>query len=139
MRSFHHSTGVPSAGVLPRWTELLHRAVTEPGVVSTAFSRFHSYSVRNQLLALFQCRERGLQPGPLATYGRWKELGRYVRKAEKTLTLCMPATRAGIQLCFLRSLLFRSPKKLHTLRLGFARCEGHPTPSTSTLRCRFAV
>src|SRR5215469_12976858 len=50
-----------------------------------------------------------------------------------------PPTRAGIQLCFLRSLPFRSPKKLHTLRLGFTRCEGHPTPSTSTLPCRFAV
>src|SRR5215469_2693152 len=87
MRSSNHSTSV-----LPRWTELLHRAVTEPGVLSTAFSRFHSYSVRNQLLALFQCRERGLQPGPLATYGRWKELGRYVRKGEKGLTLCMPVT-----------------------------------------------
>src|SRR5215472_10232712 len=90
MRSFHQSTGVPSAGVIPRWTELLHRAVTEPGVISTAFSRFHSYSVRNQLLALFQCRERGIEPGPLATYGRWKDMGRFVRRGEKALTLCMP-------------------------------------------------
>jgi hypothetical protein len=28
----------------------------------------------------------------LATYPRWKELGRYVRKGEKALTLCMPVT-----------------------------------------------
>jgi antirestriction protein ArdC len=84
MRSYNHSN------VVPRWAELLQRAVTEPGVISTAFSRFHSYSVRNQLLALFQCRERGIEPGPLATYPRWKDLGRYVRKGEKALTLCMP-------------------------------------------------
>ena len=88
MRSFNHSTSV-----IPRWSELLQKAVTEPGVVSTAFSRFHSYSVRNQLLAVFQCRERGIEPGPLATYARWKELSRYVRKGEKALTLCMPVTR----------------------------------------------
>ena len=44
----------------------------------------------NQLLALFQCFERGIQPGPLATWPKWKELGRYVKKGEKALTLCMP-------------------------------------------------
>ena len=49
-----------------------------------------TYSIGNQLLAWAQCLERGLQPGPLATYPRWKELGRYVRKGEKALTLCMP-------------------------------------------------
>ncbi len=87
MRSFNHSTSV-----VPRWAELLQKAVTEPGVISTAFSRFHSYSVRNQLLALFQCRERRIEPGPLATYARWKDLGRFVRKGEKALTLCMPVT-----------------------------------------------
>lgn len=85
MRSFNHSTSV-----IPRWSELLEKAVTEPGVLSTAFSRFHSYSVRNQLLALYQCRERSLQPGPLATFAQWKKLERYVRKGEKALTLCMP-------------------------------------------------
>jgi antirestriction protein ArdC len=84
MRSYSKST------LVPRWAELLQRAVTEPGVISTAFTRFHSYSVRNQLLALFQCRERGIEPGPLATYPRWKDLGRHVRKGEKALTLCMP-------------------------------------------------
>src|SRR5579863_2355130 len=87
MRSYNQSTVT-----FPRWAELLHKAVTEPGVISTAFSRFHSYSVRNQLLAFFQCRERGIQPGPLATYPKWKDLGRYVRKGEKALTLCMPVT-----------------------------------------------
>jgi antirestriction protein ArdC len=74
----------------PRWSDLLHRAVTEPGVVSKAFSRFHQYSLGNQLLALVQCEGRGIEPGPIATYPRWKELGRYVRRGEKALTLCMP-------------------------------------------------
>jgi hypothetical protein len=76
----------------PRWADLLHKAVTEPGVVSTAFSRFHQYSLGNQLLAFIQCERRGIAPGPIATYPRWKELSRYVKKGEKAITLCMPVT-----------------------------------------------
>ena len=76
----------------PRWSDLLHRAVTEPGVVSKAFSRFHQYSLGNQLLAFLQCEKRAIEPGPIATYPKWKECGRYVRKGEKALTLCMPIT-----------------------------------------------
>ena len=41
---------------------------------------------------MFQCHARGLQPGPMATYPKWTELGRHVRKGEKALTLCMPIT-----------------------------------------------
>jgi len=43
-------------------------------------------------LALFQCFMRGIQPGPLATFPKWKELGRFVKKGQKALTLCMPLT-----------------------------------------------
>ena len=74
------------------FADLLQTAVTEPGTVSQAYQQFHSYSLGNQLLAMFQCLERGLRPGPLATFPRWKELGRHVRKGEKALTLCMPLT-----------------------------------------------
>jgi hypothetical protein len=44
------------------------------------------------MLALFQCFQRGLPPGPLATWPKWKELGRHVKNGEKALTLCMPLT-----------------------------------------------
>src|SRR5688572_2046193 len=74
------------------FADLLQSAVTEPGIISSAYRQFHSYSLGNQLLAWSQCLERGLQPGPLATYPRWKEVGRYVRKGEKALILCMPVT-----------------------------------------------
>jgi antirestriction protein ArdC len=76
----------------PRWADLLHKAVTEPGIVSTAFTRFHGYSFGNQLLALIQCRARNIEPGPIATFPKWKELGRYVKKGSKAITLCMPIT-----------------------------------------------
>jgi antirestriction protein ArdC len=74
------------------WQNILRDAITRPGTIHEAYSRFHNYSIGNQLLALFQCSARGLQPGPIATFMRWKELGRYVRKGEKALTLCMPVT-----------------------------------------------
>jgi hypothetical protein len=74
------------------WAALLDEAVKKPGYIHEAYSRFHNYSLGNQLLALFQCFERGIQPGPLATFPKWKELGRHVKKGEKALTLCMPLT-----------------------------------------------
>ena len=76
----------------PTFAELLRSAVAEPGTLSTAYEQFHNYSLGNQLLALFQCHQRGLKPGPMATFPRWIELGRHVRKGEKALTLCMPIT-----------------------------------------------
>ena len=74
------------------FAELLQSAVTEPGSISAAYSQFHTYSIGNQLLAWSQCLQRGIQPGPMATFPRWKELGRYVRKGEKAITLCQPVT-----------------------------------------------
>lgn len=74
------------------FAELLNRALTEPGVVSRAYSAFHGYSIGNQILALVQCAERGITPGPIATFIGWKDKGRYVRKGEKAITLCQPVT-----------------------------------------------
>jgi antirestriction protein ArdC len=75
------------------WAALLQEAVTKPGYIHEAYSRFWNYSLGNQLLALFECLERKVQPGPLATFLKWKEMGRHVRKGEKAITLCMPVTR----------------------------------------------
>jgi antirestriction protein ArdC len=74
------------------FAQLLQDAVNEPGIISSAYRNFHSYSFGNQLLAWAQCMQRGITPGPIATYQRWKELGRYVRKGEKAITLCRPVT-----------------------------------------------
>jgi antirestriction protein ArdC len=76
----------------PRWEELLQKAVSEPGIISQAYSRFHSYSFGNQMLAALQCGARGLPLGPIGTFMHWKENGRFVRKGEKAITLCMPIT-----------------------------------------------
>jgi antirestriction protein ArdC len=77
---------------LATFADLLRSAVSDPGVLSAAYRQFHNYSLGNQLLAWSQCLSRGMQPGPLATYPRWRELGRQVRRGEKAITLCMPVT-----------------------------------------------
>jgi antirestriction factor ArdC-like protein len=88
--------GSPSGGAITpsvaSFADLLRSAVTEPGIISTAYRQFHSYSLGNQLLAWSQCLTRGLQPGPLSTFMGWKEKGRHVRKGEKAITLSRPVT-----------------------------------------------
>jgi hypothetical protein len=73
-----------------KWAELLKEAVTKPGLIHSAFSAFHGYSIGNQILAYVQCFWRGIQPSPIATYNAWKAKGRQVRRGEKAIELCMP-------------------------------------------------
>ncbi len=75
-----------------RWQQLLDEAVNKPGSILEAYSNFHRYSIGNCVLAMMQCNGRGIQAGPMATYNRWKELGRHVKRGEKALMLCMPVT-----------------------------------------------
>jgi len=75
-----------------RWSELLTEAVTRPGMMFEAYSRFHGYSIGNQIAALSQCHTRKIEPGPIATFPKWRELGRRVKRGEKALWLCMPVT-----------------------------------------------
>lgn len=82
----------PSIDV-PKWSSLLIEAVNKPGMIMEAYSAFHNYSIGNQILALVQCQWRGLEPGPINTFPRWKELGRAVKRGERALTLCMPIIR----------------------------------------------
>ena len=74
----------------PAWSELLARAVEEPGLICEAYSRFHGYSLGNRLAAQIQCEMRGLEPGPLNSFNGWRKLGYGVQEGQKALTLCMP-------------------------------------------------
>src|SRR5581483_12415691 len=82
----------PMATVPATFADLLSKAVSEPGTISKAYSAFHGYSIGNQILALVQCAERGIAPGPISTFMGWKDKGRYVRKGERAIVLCMPVT-----------------------------------------------
>jgi antirestriction protein ArdC len=79
-------------GTHPEWSQLLVDAVTKPGMISSGYSKFWNYSVGNQILAMFQCWSRGIQPGPIHTFRGWLDLGRHVNKGERALTLCMPVS-----------------------------------------------
>ena len=76
-----------------KWTELLSKAVSEPGLILKAYSAFHGYSLGNQIAAIVQCNQRGIEPGPINTYPGWLALQRNVKKGEKAIWLCMPLTR----------------------------------------------
>jgi len=72
------------------WMALLDEALNKPGMLSEAYQTFHSYSMGNMMLAMTQTSPENL--GPIATFKRWKELGRNVRKGEKAICLYMPIT-----------------------------------------------
>jgi len=73
-----------------KWAELLNEAVSKPGLLHQSYQRFHNYSIGNALLIVWQCMERGIEPGPVATYKRWQELGRQVKGGEKAMAMWMP-------------------------------------------------
>jgi antirestriction protein ArdC len=73
-----------------QFRQLLEEAVTKPGTLMQAYSLFWNYSLGNQILALIQANHRGIPLGPIASFNRWKELGRHVKRGEKAIELCMP-------------------------------------------------
>src|SRR5215831_14398437 len=75
-----------------QFCQLLDEAVTKPGTLMRAYSLFWTYSLGNQILALIQANRRGIGLGPIASFNRWKELGRHVKRGEKAIELCMPVT-----------------------------------------------
>src|SRR5437868_8751668 len=75
-----------------QFRQLLEEAVTKPGTLMRAYSLFWNYSLGNQILALIQANQRGIPLGPIASFNRWKELGRHVKRGEKAIELCMPIT-----------------------------------------------
>jgi antirestriction protein ArdC len=75
-----------------QFRQLLDEAVRKPGTLMRAYSLFWNYSLGNQILALIQANNRGIPLGPIASFNRWKELGRHVKRGEKAIELCMPVT-----------------------------------------------
>ena len=74
------------------FSQLLNDAINQPGIISKCYSTFHGYSLGNQLLAYSQCVARDIPLGPIATFKKWKDLGRNVSKGQKAIALVMPVT-----------------------------------------------
>jgi antirestriction protein ArdC len=75
----------------------LREAITTPGLIHEAYQRFHQYSLRNQLLAMAQCVQRGMNPGPIATFKQWEAVGRHVLRGQKALVLCVLVTPKALE------------------------------------------
>src|SRR5213594_3134402 len=75
-----------------QFRQLLEEAVSKPGTLMKAYSLFWNYSLGNQILALVQANQRIILLGPIASFNRWKELGRHVKRGQKAIELCMPIT-----------------------------------------------
>jgi hypothetical protein len=69
------------------WEALIETALTAPGNLGSCYSRFHQYSFLNNLLLLMQGVE-----GPIATYDRWRSVGRQVMRGSKAAEIVRPIT-----------------------------------------------
>lgn len=76
----------------PDWAKLFSDALSCPGKISEAYSVFHDYSLGNAILAAMQLQAKGLQLSPIASFNKWKQLGRLVQKGQKAIALVMPVT-----------------------------------------------
>jgi len=72
------------------WYELYKGILAQPQTLPKYYSLFHHYSLGNQLWVARQLQERNIPCGPVATFNRWKQLGRRVKKGEKGLSMFVP-------------------------------------------------
>ncbi len=92
MRTYHKNNTNGQTSNVSSWMQILTDAINTPGRMLEAYTAFHEYSIGNQLLALTQCHQRGIQPGAIKTFPGWQALGRNVKRGERALVLCMPIT-----------------------------------------------
>jgi hypothetical protein len=67
------------------WAGLLQEALTTPGNLSGVYDRFHEYSLTNMLLFRMQDIHE-----PVASYSRWKALGRQVLRGARAKDVIVP-------------------------------------------------
>lgn len=67
------------------WRVTLTEALNAPGSLGNTYTRFYNYSFLNQVRLAMQGTNE-----PVATYNRWFELGRQVRKGSKAKTVLAP-------------------------------------------------
>lgn len=68
-----------------KWNDLVNKALTIQGSLGNTYNRFYSYSFGNQILLMWQ----GVVE-PVATYKKWQELGRQVKKGSKAKAILQP-------------------------------------------------
>lgn len=76
----------------PDWGALLEQAISQPGKLADYYRVFWNFSLGNRILAAIQLGKLGLPLSPIASFGKWKDLGRSVKQGAKALSLVMPVT-----------------------------------------------
>jgi hypothetical protein len=67
------------------WQRLLNEALTTPGNMTGVYDRYHDYSLTNMLLFHLQ----GIHE-PVASFSRWKSLGRHVLQGSQAKDVIVP-------------------------------------------------
>lgn len=67
------------------WPRLMNEALTAPGNLGNTYSRFHEYSITNELMFFMQ----GVHE-PVASASRWKELGRTIADWSQSKEVIVP-------------------------------------------------
>jgi N-terminal domain of anti-restriction factor ArdC len=67
------------------WDKLMEQALTAPGSLTGVYDRFHEYSITNMMLFMMQ----GVFE-PVASYSRWKSLGRQVLQGRRAKEVIVP-------------------------------------------------
>lgn len=70
------------------YQSILNTALTMPGNTGDTYRRLYDYSTLNVLFVMMQ----GVEPQPIATWNRWKDLGRHVVKGAKAREIIRPIT-----------------------------------------------
>lgn len=72
------------------YDSMLRDILEKPATISQCYSTFHNFSINNQFLAFWQLKSNDKEISPIASYGTWQKLGRYINKGEKALWLWQP-------------------------------------------------
>lgn len=67
------------------WQQLIDEALTAPGHLGSVYNRFHEYSLTNMFLFMIQ----GVHE-PVASFSRWKSLGRHVIRGARAKEVIVP-------------------------------------------------
>lgn len=104
------------------WVKLLDEALHMPPGAMSSYSRFYDYSMLNKLLLHMQGVEE-----PVATYKRWLDMGRQVKRGSKAKSILRPIAYKEVNDQGVEESKVRGFKMVKCL-FGASETEGEPLP-----------